>query len=170
MMKFGSGILAPLCKFSLNYGEVLLKDVKPGDFAKKPEGIDTNHPAFIYGHLAIYPERLLELIGKNELAQPDAKFVDLFAAGKPCLDDPNRAIYPAMDAILSRFRSRYEALLPVLAECKDEVFEKSNPNERMRDRLPTIGLACTVLVSGHMMMHFGQMSAWRRCVGLPSAM
>lgn len=170
MLKFGPGILAPLCKFSLGYAETLLKDVKAADFARKPKGIDTNHPAFVYGHLAIYPERLFELMGRSDLAQPEPKFLELFAAGKPCVDDPAGTTYPAMDAIISRFRTRHESLLPVLAEQDDSVFDRPNPNERMRDRFPTVALACTFLVSGHMMMHLGQMSAWRRCMGMPSAM
>lgn len=170
MLKFGSGILAPLCKFSLGYAELLLKDVNPNDFPRKPKGIDTNHPAFIYGHLATYPERLLEFMEKGALAQPDPKFVELFAAGKLCLDDPQGTIYPTMDVILARFRTRHETVLPLFAECADEIFDKPNPNERMRDRFPTVGMACNFLVSGHMMIHLGQMSAWRRCMGLPSVM
>jgi hypothetical protein len=169
MPTFGASILAPLCKFSLGYADVLLKDVPSAKFAVKPRGIDTNHPAFIYGHLALYPERLLDLIGRTDLAQPDATFTDLFAAGKPCVDDPAGTVYPAMDAIVGRFRTRYEAVLTPLAEAKDEVFHRPNPNERMRDRFPTVGLACAFLVNGHLMMHLGQMSAWRRCMGMPSA-
>ncbi len=170
MLKFASQILAPTCKFSLSYGELLLKGVQAGDFARKPKGIDTNHPAFTYGHLALYPERLLDLIGRGDLAQPDQKFVDLFTAGAVCQDDPAGSIYPTMDAILARFRQRYEAVLPVLAEVNDDVFARPNPNERMKERFPTVGLACNFLVGSHLMMHFGQMSAWRRCMGLPSVM
>lgn len=169
-MLYAPEVLIPLAKFSLNYGEMLLKDIKSADFAKKPAGIDTNHPAFVYGHLAIYPERLLELTGKIELAKPDQRFVDLFAAGKPCLDDPAGTIYPSMDEILTRFRTRYEAVLPLLAAMPNEVFERVNPVERMRERFPTVAVACNFLVSGHMMIHFGQISAWRRCMGLGSVM
>lgn len=170
MQSFGPGVLVPLARFSLSYADLLLKDVRATDFAKKPKGIDTNHGAFVYGHLANYPDRLCELVGQPHHAKPDQKFVDLFAAGKPCLDDADGTIYPAMEVIVSRFKSRHEAVLSVLAETPDEVFGRANPNERMKERFPTIAIACNFLVSGHMMLHLGQMSAWRRCMGLASAM
>lgn len=170
MPSIGSDMLAPLLRHALGYGEALLKDIKPADFSRKPEGIDTNHPAFIYGHLAIYPERVLEFVGKPDLAKPDPRFVDLFAAGKPCVDDPLGVNHPSMDEILTRYRSRYEVLGPVLAATPDSVYLAPNPNERMRERFPSCGAMCVFMVSGHMMMHFGQLSAWRRCMGLPSAL
>lgn len=170
MQNFGRTILAPLCKFSAGYADILLKDIKAETFARKPDAIDTNHPAFVYGHLALYPERLLDLIGQGSLAQPDQKFMDAFAAGKPCIDDSEGTVYPAMDAIVARFRLRHEAVLSPLADAPDEVFARTNPNEKMRDRFPTIGMLCTFLVNGHIMMHLGQISAWRRCMGLPSVM
>lgn len=165
-----SSIFVPLAKFSLNYADILLKGITHDRFARKPQGFDTNNPAFVYGHLAIYPERVFDLIGRPELARPDQRFIDLFSAGKPCLDDPDARIYPAMDEIIARFRTRYEALLPVLAETSDEPFARINPNEKMRDRFPTVGAAVNFLISGHMMIHLGQVSAWRRCMGLGSAM
>jgi hypothetical protein len=170
MKSFGPGVLAPLARFSLSYAEMLLKDVRSTDFAKKPKGVDTNHGAFIYGHLALYPERLFDLVGQGALAKPDQKFMDLFAAGKPCLDDPLGTTYPAMEIIVARFRTRYEAVIPVLAETPDEVYHRPNPNERMKDRFPTIAIACNFLVSGHILVHLGQMSAWRRCMDLGPVM
>ncbi|MDX2116319.1 MAG: DinB family protein [Planctomycetota bacterium] len=170
MTSIGSKILVPLNRFSLGYAQALLKDIKPADFARQPKGIDTNHPAFVFGHLAIYPDRLLEMLGRADLARPDAHYVDLFAAGKPCTDDPQGKIYPEMEQIVARFNTRYEALNPVLAEIPNEVFEGVNPNEKHRDRFPTLGMFTAFLVGSHIMMHMGQVSAWRRCMGLPSAM
>lgn len=170
MGTIGAGMLAPLTRFSLNYAEKLLIGVEPSRFARQPAGVMTNHPAFVFGHLAIYPDKLLMLLGRPELARPDQKFLDLFEAGKECIDDPDGTIYPSMDAIVSQFRSRHEALLTPLAETTDEVFARANPNERSRERFPTIGAAASFYISGHAMMHLGQISAWRRCVGLPSAL
>jgi hypothetical protein len=34
---------------------------------------------------------------------------------------------------------------------------------------PCIGAAFNFLLSGHVMVHMGQVSAWRRCMGLPAA-
>lgn len=165
-----SSAIVPGARLVLGYSEALLKDVKAADFARFPKGIHTNHPAFVYGHLAVYPDRVLEMIGRTDLASPDQHYVDLFSAGKECLDDASGTIYPSMEAIVARFKSRHEAALAALTETTDEVLARANPNEKMRDRFPTIGAAAAFLFSGHMMIHLGQASAWRRIMGLGSAM
>lgn len=165
-----SSVIVPAAKVCLGYADLLLKDINPADFARKPKGIDTNHPAFCYGHLAVYPDRLLEMVGRPELAAPDQQFVDMFSAGKECIDDPTNAKHPPMEAIVARFRQRHAAVLPVIAETPDEVFERPNPNEKMRDRLPTIGVTALFLLGPHLMIHLGQVSAWRRCMGLGGVM
>ena len=53
----------------------------------------------------------------------------------------------------------------------DETFLKPNPNEgRMKELFPTIGAAVTFYLGGHVQMHLGQISAWRRAMGLTAAM
>ena len=50
------------------------------------------------------------------------------------------------------------------------IVAKGNPAEgRMKELFPTIGAVSAFLLSGHQMSHFGQISAWRRFVGLGSA-
>jgi hypothetical protein len=52
----------------------------------------------------------------------------------------------------------------------DATFEQANPAEgRMKQLFPTLGSVQTFYCGGHMMMHLGQMSAWRRMQGLGSA-
>ena len=87
---------------AFGYAEGLVKDVTPQMFARKPEGkngiIDTNHPAFCFGHLAIYPARICQLAGIEDhgIVAPEG-YEELFAAGKECRDDPDASIYPAKD-------------------------------------------------------------------------
>jgi hypothetical protein len=44
-----------------------------------------------------------------------------------------------------------------------------HPDEKARVNWPCIGAAFNFLLSGHVMVHMGQVSAWRRCMGLPAA-
>lgn len=161
-----ASVIIPAARVCLGYADALLKDMKPSEFAAMPKGVNSNHPAFCFGHLAIYPDRLLEMVGQGAKAQPDEHFVELFAAGKPCLDDPQGTIYPPMEAIVARFRQRYDLALAAVAETPDEVFERINPNEKMRERMPTIGVTASFLLGAHLMIHLGQVSVWRRCMGL----
>jgi hypothetical protein len=170
MGHFATTVLVPLARVSLGYAERLLADIPASEFARTPAGVRTNHPAFVYGHLAIYPDRLLEFMGRTDLARPNPRFLDLFAAGKECIDDADGSVYPAMDEVVRVFRERYEAVLTPLAEAPESAFERANPSERMRDRLPTVAAMAAFLLGSHMMMHLGQVSAWRRCKGLPPVM
>jgi hypothetical protein len=42
------------------------------------------------------------------------------------------------------------------------------PDESRRERFPTVGAATNFLLNDHLMFHAGQVSAWRRAVGLGS--
>jgi hypothetical protein len=155
---------------TLRFADLLVKDIPASEFARQPAGVKMNSPAFCFGHLSLYPERAFELIGRPDLAKPDAKWVELFTAGKECFDDPSGSVYPPMQEILDRFRSRHRALMDTLPGVSDEVLMRTNPNERMREWLPTTGSMIGFIVSGHAMSHLGQVSAWRRMKGLGSAM
>jgi hypothetical protein len=155
----------------------LAEGIKPERFARLPNGsggaVQTNHPCFVYGHLALYMPRVCELLGQPQRAQEvavPATWNDLFGMGRPCVDDPDGSIYPAMSAVLDHFKGGYEAAIDVTAQTPDDVFTRANPNERMREALPTLGAVAIFLLTGHTMFHLGQVSAWRRIEGLASAM
>ena len=57
-----------------------------------------------------------------------------------------------------------------LREAKDETLQQANPGEgRMVELFPTIGSMHAFYAGGHMMVHLGQLSAWRRMQGLGAA-
>jgi hypothetical protein len=163
---------------ALGLAERLLADVKPEIFARKPvvggKRVEANHPAFTYGHLAMYPQRLLELCGLDATAAAvvmPAGYADLFPAGKECRDDPEGTIYPAMSEIKDRFFSSYRHALESLLTAPDDLFARENPMEgRMKTMFPTLGGAANFLINSHIMMHMGQVSTWRRCFGLGPVM
>lgn len=164
-------IILPGAKMAMGYSEALLNGIAAKDFARLPKGINTNHPAFVYGHLSVYPDKIMPEIGLARLSKPDhAKWVELFDAGKECRDDPSGTIYPSMEAIVSRYRERYAALVEALPSVDESLLWAMNPNEKARDRLPTQGARLNFYLNGHTQMHLGQVSAWRRIMGMPSAM
>ncbi len=66
--------------------------------------IDTNHPAFVYGHLSIYPTRFIAFTGGDpKKAEQPAAFTDLFKAAAPRQDDPDDTIYPKMEVLIAEF-------------------------------------------------------------------
>lgn len=162
--------LLPSAQTSLGYADRLLTGIESSQFARMPEGVNTNHPAFILGHLALYPEKLLRFLGREDLAIDESAYAELFAPNVECKDDPNGSIYPPMNELIERFRQRHEVLIGVVAETDDDTLQQTNPNEGMRDRFPTLGSMLTFMLTSHIMMHMGQMSTWRRCMGHGPAM
>jgi hypothetical protein len=168
--------IVPAGNLSLRYAEMLLKDVKAADFARFPSPggkvIQTNHPAFVYGHLAMYPQRAMEMLGlpKGVTATP-AEWEGLFKAGVECKDDPSGTIYPPMEKIASFHKAAYETVVKAISEASDAQLSAPNPTEgRMKEMFPTVGAVCSFIIAAHPMSHYGQVSAWRRCFGLGSAM
>lgn len=162
-------------QFSVRYGEGMLKDVKKETFARKPvvngKTIDCNHPAWVYGHLAIYMSKVCQLTGIPEgPTKVPANFEDLFKNGTPSTDDPTGTIFPPMETVTKHYFDAYTYILSKLPEVDDAVFAKPNPmGGRMTELMPTIGSAVNFLLTGHPMSHLGQISTWRRCMGLGSA-
>ncbi len=167
-------MIAESLALSLLYAERLLKDVPPTQFASfgTPGGqtIRSNHGAFIYGHLAIYAPRILKDLGYANAAVPvPENFVRLFSKDAACEHDPSGSIYPSMAEITELFFAGYRAASDALRNTPDELFSQTNPNEAMRSRFATVGSMHAFYCGGHIMVHMGQMSAWRRMFGLPSA-
>lgn len=169
--------LVPVGNLTMGYAEMMLKDVTPPMFARLPIGKDgkpvqTNHPAWVFGHLGLYNARALELMGKPAgVAAAKPGWDAMFKNGSPCVDDPDGKIYPPMEQITSHFFAGFKAVLAALAESPDSLLVGANPAEgRMKQMFPTIGGMVGFMTSAHPMSHFGQISAWRRFQGLGSAM
>lgn len=166
-------IIADSLAVSLGYGERLLADVKAERFCRfaDPRGVAvaSNHPAFIYGHLSLYAPKVLRQIGHPAPPVPE-HFENVFSKDATCRDDPDGDLYPAMDEVLAFYREAYRMVTGGLRSTPNQIFEQPNPAEgRMRELFPTIGSVQAFYCGGHMMMHLGQMSAWRRMEGLGSA-
>lgn len=160
-------------QLSLGYAERLLKDVSPEQFGRfaRADGkpIESNHGAFIYGHLSLYAPSILSDLGLNAPEIPDG-FQSGFSKDAKCADDVDGTLYPEMEKITTFFFDGYRAALEALRAADDEIFQQPNPlGGGMAEKFPTLGSMHNFYVGGHMMIHMGQMSAWRRMLGLGPA-
>ncbi len=132
--------------------------------------IESNHPAFVCGHLSLYAPRILSELGQDPtaIAVPDA-YESLFSYKATCQDDPQCETYPGAEELIGHLMAGYTAVADALDQTDDGVFQVENPHEPMRGKFPTLGSAHAFYVSGHFMMHMGQLSAWRRAIGLGAA-
>lgn len=165
-MTSSAQFLAGNLRLAVGYAESLAKDIPAEKFAFKPHPT-INHPAWCFGHLALYPDRTFGmLLGRSDLARVNERFTKLFEPGTKCED--NAAVYPPKDEIMAELRARHAVMIDYLDRVDDEVLQRETTHERYKARFPKIGHALHFLFANHIMMHLGQVSSWRRCVGLPS--
>jgi len=166
-------IIADSLQVSIGYAERLLKDVPAVRFARFASAggvaVEANHPAFIYGHLSLYAPKVLIQIGHPAPAVPD-QFDLMFSKDASCRDDVDGDLYPSMDEITSFFFEGYRMVSGAVRSTPDSTFEQENPaTGRMAQLFPTLGSVQAFYCGGHLMMHLGQMSTWRRIEGLRAA-
>ena len=174
MARIGS-IIAPGAKLGLMYAERLLAGVTPETYARfaRPGGVavKSNHAAFILGHLSLYPVRTMQYL--NLPPGPTVfppNYESLFKFGVECQDDPDSKVYPPLAELKTLFFESYRAAIAAVENSPDEPFGVPNPAEgRPRELFPTVGAALNFYLIGHVQVHLGQFSAWRRGMGLPPA-
>jgi len=165
--------IADSLQLGMDYADRLLKDVSADQFGRfaAPGGqpVESNHAAFVYGHLSLYPGRILEALGQTAPPLPDG-FEACFSKDAKCVDDPASTVYPSMEKIVACFQEGYTAAAQALRSADDSIFQQPNPTGgRMTELFPTIGSMHNFYVGGHLMLHLGQVSAWRRMLGLGAA-
>ncbi len=178
-----AGIITAGAKIALNYAEQSLKGIEAHMAARKPtwglggQEIDCNHASFIYGHLALYPPRIVAMaggaggvggVGKTGTPAVPANYEGLFKAGVACRDDAHGTIYPKFDDITKVFFEGQRSVIAVVERMSDADLARANTTGAMQDRLPTIGALVNFMLNDHVMMHLGQLSTWRRAMGLGS--
>lgn len=172
---FAADLLLPAAQLGLRYAEQLVTTIPAEMFATMPlkataktPGSEINSAAFNIGHLSIYGDRVCAMLGRADLVKPMPYSVDLFKNGAPCIDTPGA--YPGKDLLVATFFERQRLAIDALLSVDDKVMRAENPAEgRFREMFPTIGSAVAFLLDGHVQMHLGQVSAWRRAMGLGSA-
>lgn len=96
----------------------------------------------------------------------DDVWKDLFGTGAKPL--PDRAAYPDKQTHLAALADAHARLADAVANATPESLAQPAP-ERLRRLFPTLGHMIAGLMSAHYASHNGQLSAWRRAMGYPSA-
>jgi hypothetical protein len=149
-------------QFLMQYCRSLLRDIPDERMTEQPIAA-INHPAWILSHLAWTADGTLTTLCGEKSLPPT--WATLFGAGsKPT---SARGDYPSKDDLLGAIERVYEALRQKAASADAELLSRPSANRRLKEALPTFGDALVFLLSGHMGVHLGQLSTWRRMIGLP---
>jgi len=161
-------VIAAPARALLGLGETLCKGVDHATAHHKPEGVDANHPVFIYGHLAIYPDMVLGAIGREDLVDPRSEqWHAHFKHGLDCKHDCKD--YPSFEEVVAHWKDRYETVIDALDGVDEATFAGECPFEGLRSRCATLGEMVNFMLVMHTSFHLGQMSTWRRCMGMGPA-
>ena len=149
---------------NMEYNERLLSDLKQDQMAIQPPGDreqPVNHPAWAMSHMNIYLPVIQGVI-KGELFEDpkDHKF------GMNSQPETDGSLYPTRDEILSEWNAGHEKVCELLGNCDVSVFEQPVKLPRWAAIMATAGICLPYLMLNHENMHLGQISTWRRALGL----
>ena len=150
--------------YSLDYLREQVADVHTGaDMVAQPVGI-RNHPAWLIGHLAYSCQLLGGVIGVPEWLSAD--WAARFGTGSEPVADSGRC--PTKDDALAVLRDAQSRITRAVEGLDDARLDQPFPDESYRDVFPTVRHALTQVLVGHTAFHVGQLSVWRRAMGLPA--
>lgn len=148
-------------QFLMRYTKMLTEDIADDKMTQQPHA-GVNHPAWILGHLTLTARGALGSLGGG--SPPPAEWKTLYGAGsKP---SANRSEYPSKEELVRDFEQSYEQLRKAVAAATPEQLSKPTTNQRMKEILPTAAEMLTFLLTGHVGVHLGQLSTWRRLIGM----
>jgi len=151
-------------RFLLGYARMLMADIPAERMTEQPMP-NVNHPAWILGHLAFSADRAIRVLGGEMLLTEE--WAKPFLPGSQL--SSQRSDFPSREELLQNLTRCFERAQQLAAAATPELLARPNPNPnaQMRAGLPTIEDAVAFLLTGHLAAHLGQLSMWRRMIGLP---
>lgn len=144
------------------YAQRLVGDLSAAQFLAQPvPGRVINHPAWVLCHLNVYAEIVARVLRSEAVEDPLGR---PFARGSKVTQGSGD--YPEPSAIVGAFARLHEEVGAALAGASDALFASPVPLERLRPVAPTVGELLVMLLIKHESFHLGQLSAWRRAMGL----
>lgn len=139
----------------------LVSDVADGDMARQPvEAI--NHPAWLLGHVGTYHEVIASLLRGEPFENPwDAP------CGKNSTPSAERSRYPSKAQILDHHQTAAALACKAIETASDGAWARPMDHPTWGKQFATVAPAVVFLATAHQSLHLGQLSGWRRAMGLP---
>lgn len=157
--------LAPVLQsfaYALDYLREQVDDVLPADMVAQSNGI-ANHPMWTLGHIAYSCQLLGGVAGLAPWLPAD--WVRRFGTGSQPEADVDA--YPRKAEVLEVLADAQARLARAVEALSDAQLDQSFPDSALREVFPTVRHALTQVMVGHMAYHVGQLSVWRKAMGLP---
>ncbi|REJ81812.1 MAG: DinB family protein [Bacteroidetes bacterium] len=157
-------------QFNLDYAAMLIECVPEESRATIPGPGLENHAAFTIGHLCTAYSLMSKYLGEKYCY--DESWDALFrrkGPGDPRIPSQDNSEFPTLKSLLSEFESKTAELKLHISELEDSRFNET-VQWRFSGRFPTLSGLLIFMCITHTAMHLGQLSAWRRSIGLDSAL
>ncbi|MEM1109932.1 MAG: DinB family protein [Planctomycetota bacterium] len=147
-------------RFMQNYGDQLLEGIAAEDFCRQPVP-GMNHPAWIIGHLATAADSHAgEAGGQPELHGWDKQFGFASELSSDLTD------YPGKDELVKAWHDANDRFIDAVSSASPEVLAGPTRGP-LGEMLPQVSDFLAFSLTAHTSLHLGQLSAWRRAVGMP---
>ncbi|HEX4948467.1 MAG TPA: DinB family protein [Blastocatellia bacterium] len=148
--------------YCLDFLREQVADVAIADMVAQPGGI-MNHPAWVVGHLTHACQMLGGVLGLQEWLPPT--WARRYGTGSVPVADAS--VYETKDDVLSILGDAQRRIIVAFAQLDEARLNAAFPDPSYRDVFPTVRHALTQVLVGHTANHIGQLSVWRRAMGLP---
>lgn len=145
------------------YALRLVGDLAPEQWTAQPiPGRVLNHPAWIFSHLNVYTAIAASLARGQSFTDP---LDHRYGQKSEVAVDPRE--YAAGSELAAAYKQLHDDAEAALAAATESILLAPNPLERWRAIHPRTGDMLVTLMVKHESGHLGQLSAWRRAMGLP---
>ena len=157
-------------RFNLLYAEQLVIDVAEDLMTKAGTKALEKHPAFTLGHLVTASAMTSRYLGgPYEIPEGWEELFKRKGPGDPRTPSLDSNAYPSKELLLQELKKQHLLVANLISNMKEEQFEEP-AKWRFAQYMPTLGDLIHFMCINHESMHLGQLAAWRRAQGLPSAL
>ena len=150
-------------RFLLGYCRMLVGDIADEQMTQQPLA-GVNHPAWILGHLAYSADGAAALLGGQKSLSREW----LVKFGRGSRLSSVRADYPGKEELVATLERTFEHARHLAAAATPKQLAAQHGNAAFAEALPQVADLCSFLLTGHFSLHLGQLSSWRRMIGLPA--
>lgn len=145
------------------YLDRLLEGLDEATLTKQPAGLK-NHPIWIVGHLAWATDVSPFTRGHERLCSP--RWVELFGRQSEPVDDPSA--YPPLAEVRAALREGHHRVAEGYLNATAAQLNAPNEHPLLSQIAPNVHSMAIFGMMGHEATHLGQLTCWRRAMGLPA--
>lgn len=149
--------------YCLEFLREQVADVSAADMVGQPNGVP-NHPAWVIGHLTYSCELVGGVIGLAPWL-PEG-WGKRFGPGSVPVSDVR--VYETKEGLLRILGDAEARIADGVGRLDETSLDAAFPDAALRALFPTVRHALTQVLVGHTANHVGQVTVWRKLMGLPA--